>query len=347
MSLGSIGYVPLAIMYRGPVVARLSDFKGKRLALGAEGARELSLALLKMNGIVPGGSTELLPTAGEDAATALLDGKIDAAFLSGDSTQIPVMAKLFRAPGVRVFVHAGRGVRAALPYLTAITLPMGSTISAGTCRPPTSTRSRRPSNSSRATRCTRVVRPADRGRARGARPRDDPAARGRIPSPVTRGFQLSDDAARYYKSGKTFLYRRLPFWVASLVDRLLVVVVPLIVVLIPGLRLVPSLYGWRVRSRIYRWYGALIALERSALGEHGRARAVARRTRRHRGSREPDEDAAGVCRAVLCCASIGFVRERLTAHGTRRPARRAPAARSTGRSRAAGRHAPRATPGSA
>ena len=68
-----------------------------------------------MNGIVPGGSTELLPTAGEDAATALLDGKIDAAFLSGDSTQIPVMAKLFRAPGVHVFVHAGRGVRAALP----------------------------------------------------------------------------------------------------------------------------------------------------------------------------------------------------------------------------------------
>ncbi|MBX4145419.1 ABC transporter substrate-binding protein, partial [Ralstonia pickettii] len=128
VSLGSIGYVPLAIMYRGPVVARLSDFKGKRLALGAEGsgARELSLALLKMNGIVPGGSTELLPSAGEDAATALLDGKIDAAFLSGDSTQIPVMAKLFRAPGVHVYSFTQAEAYARrFPYLTAITLPMG------------------------------------------------------------------------------------------------------------------------------------------------------------------------------------------------------------------------------
>jgi hypothetical protein len=40
-----------------------------------------------------------------------------------------------------------------------------------------------------------------------------------------------------------------------------------VVVLIPALRLVPSLYAWRVKSRIYRWYGALIAIERGALSE--------------------------------------------------------------------------------
>ncbi|MFX5747602.1 hypothetical protein ABTE19_22005, partial [Acinetobacter baumannii] len=67
---------------------------------------------------------------------------------------------------------------------------------------------------------------------------------------------------RYYKSGKTFFYRTLPFWMASLVDRAVVIVLPVILVLIPGIRLVPMLYGWRVRSRIYRWYGELIALER-------------------------------------------------------------------------------------
>jgi len=48
---------------------------------------------------------------------------------------------------------------------------------------------------------------------------------------------------------------------------LLVVFVPIFVVLIPGLRLVPSLYRWRVRSRIYRWYGILIVLERSILAQ--------------------------------------------------------------------------------
>jgi hypothetical protein len=90
---------------------------------------------------------------------------------------------------------------------------------------------------------------------------------GEFPAPLAHDFPVSDDAARYYKSGKSFLYRFLPFWIASLADRLLVVVVPLVVVLIPALRLVPSLYAWRVKSRIYRWYGALIAIERGALSE--------------------------------------------------------------------------------
>ena len=85
---------------------------------------------------------------------------------------------------------------------------------------------------------------------------------GEFPAPLAQDFPISDDAARYYKSGKGFLYRVLPFWLASLADRLLVVLVPIIVVLIPGLRLVPSLYAWRVKSRIYRWYGALMAIER-------------------------------------------------------------------------------------
>ena len=61
------------------------------------------------------------------------------------------------------------------------------------------------------------------------------------------------------------MYRSLPFWLASLADRTFIVLVPIVVLLLPGLRLVPSLYHWRVRARIYRWYGALIRLERDAL----------------------------------------------------------------------------------
>jgi hypothetical protein len=55
-------------------------------------------------------------------------------------------------------------------------------------------------------------------------------------------------------------------WLASLTDRFLVVLVPLVVVLIPGLRIVPTLYRWRIRSRLYRIYGALLRLERDVLG---------------------------------------------------------------------------------
>jgi hypothetical protein len=90
---------------------------------------------------------------------------------------------------------------------------------------------------------------------------------GEFPAPIEHEFPISDDAERYYKSGKGFLYRHLPFWLASLTDRMLVLVVPVAALMIPGLRIVPALYRWRVRSRIYRWYGALIALERDILGD--------------------------------------------------------------------------------
>ena len=129
MSLGSVAYVPLAIFYHGPTVTRLSEFKGLRLAIGAEGSgtRELALALLKANGIEPGGATKLLPLSGDDAAQALVSGKVDAAFLTGDSAQPPVMGKLYRTPNVQFynFTQAEAYAR-RFPYLTQIHMPMGA-----------------------------------------------------------------------------------------------------------------------------------------------------------------------------------------------------------------------------
>ena len=92
---------------------------------------------------------------------------------------------------------------------------------------------------------------------------------GEFPAPLEHEFRISEDARRYYSSGKSFLYRTLPFWMANLADRALVVVVPIVVLLIPGLKMVPTIYRWRIRSRIYRWYGKLIALERGMLAQPG------------------------------------------------------------------------------
>jgi hypothetical protein len=86
--------------------------------------------------------------------------------------------------------------------------------------------------------------------------------KGEFPAPLEHDIRLSADAARFYKSGKGFFYRFLPFWLASLTSRIVVVFVPTIVLLIPVLRSIPYLYRWRIRTRIYRWYRALLSLER-------------------------------------------------------------------------------------
>jgi hypothetical protein len=91
--------------------------------------------------------------------------------------------------------------------------------------------------------------------------------KGEFPAPIENEFKISPDAARYYKSGKTFLYRSLPFWLASLVNRVLVAFVPMLLVLIPGLRLIPTAYKWRIQLRIYRRYRALLKVERELYGE--------------------------------------------------------------------------------
>ncbi|MEA3117171.1 MAG: hypothetical protein QOI13_441, partial [Paraburkholderia sp.] len=129
VSLGSVAYVPLVVFYNGSRRTLLSEFAGKRLAIGPEGsgARALALVLLKANGIVPGGSTTLLPLTGEEAARALKAGSIDAAFFSGDSAQLPVMVALTRTRGVRFFSFAqAQAYARRFPYLTDVALPMGA-----------------------------------------------------------------------------------------------------------------------------------------------------------------------------------------------------------------------------
>jgi hypothetical protein len=84
---------------------------------------------------------------------------------------------------------------------------------------------------------------------------------GEFPAPLETGFPLSSEARRYYESGVPLLQRYLPFWAANLVDRLWVMLVPIIAVVVPLVRAVPALFLWRVRSRIVRWYARLKEIE--------------------------------------------------------------------------------------
>jgi len=84
---------------------------------------------------------------------------------------------------------------------------------------------------------------------------------GEFPTPKYLDFNLSPDAERFYKFGPPFLQRYLPFWVAILVNRFILILLPLVAVVFPFFKLMPLIYRWRMRSKIYRWYSKLRAFD--------------------------------------------------------------------------------------
>ncbi|MCC2655777.1 MAG: C4-dicarboxylate transporter substrate-binding protein [Panacagrimonas sp.] len=271
VSLGTMFRQPLSVFYRSDAPkTRLSELKGSRIAIGREGSgtRFLALALLKGNGIEPGADTTLLDLEGEAARTALMEGQVDAIFLSGDSASIATLRELLHADGLRLydFTSQWQAYERRYRYLAHFELPNGA-FDLGENLPAQPITLLAPmvellAHSNLHPALSDLLIEAAREVHGGGTLMQNP---GEFPHPVERGYPMSEVAVRYYKSGKGLAYRYLPFWLASLVNRTAVLIVPLLVVLIPGLRFAPELYGWRIKRRIYKRYGELMALERAAL----------------------------------------------------------------------------------
>ncbi len=270
VSLGSVSYQPLMIFHRGTnSLSRLSEFSGKRLAVGpvGSGTRALALSLLELNGIRPGGPTTLMDDEADEAARRLMDGSVDAVFLMGDSASSQLMRQLLLAPDIHMFHFSqADGYTRRITYLNKLQLPMGS-IDFGKNIPPHDVYLVGPTVEllSRPT-----LHPALSDLLLEAAQEIHGSAgllkrKGEFPAALEHEFPISPEASRYYKSGKTFLYRSLPFWLASLVNPILVAIVPIIVLLVPGLKAIPFVFRLRVRLKIYRWYRELLTLEREVL----------------------------------------------------------------------------------
>jgi TRAP-type uncharacterized transport system substrate-binding protein len=270
VSLGSISYEPLFVFYRSASRNELlSQFIGKRVAVGevGSGTHTLSLALLAANGIEPGGRTKLLEMDSDKAAAEILNGTVDAAFLMGDSVSTKLIRQLLHTPGIKLFdfTQADAYTR-RLTYLNKITLPKGSIdFGKGTpaqdiflLAPTIELIAREGLHPAISDLLLEAAREVHSGAGLLKR-------KGEFPAPIQQEIRIGGDAIRFYKSGKSFLYRYLPFWLASLVNRIFVVLVPVIVLLLPGLRLIPAIYKWRFRSRILRWYRAMMVMERDLL----------------------------------------------------------------------------------
>src|SRR5688572_11290866 len=275
VSLGQLAYDPVWIFYRAEaakkankegVLTSIPHMRGWRVNVGVRGSgtpgivsRILAANLMEREEIT---RTNLDETS---AVVALLDGKLDAAVLvSPPESQMVQM--LLQTPGIRLYEYQqAESYARRYPSLTPVVLPRGVVdlareVPAADVRLIATTTSLLAREEIHPALVQLFVQAASRIHS-------GPgwiARAGTFPNAQQGEFPVAKEAARYYHSGAPFLQRYLPFWLANLIDRMWVALFSIIAVLIPISRLVPPLYEFRIRSRIFRWYRNLRQIERDA-----------------------------------------------------------------------------------
>jgi TRAP transporter TAXI family solute receptor len=263
-SMGSVAYEPVWVFYRHDSrVDELHLLKGKRIAVGKEGSGSYSLVtrLLEANGIKKH-SSGLVQVAGPAAADALQRGEVDAVMIVS-TVDAPAVQKMLHLPDVRLmsFSQADAYTR-RFPFLSKVVLPRGVLDLVHDLPPKDTALISTTANvvvhedlhPALASLLLQAMSEVNGKSGFFQRP-------GEFPSYKDQSFALADEAERYFKSGPPFLQHYLPFWMAVLVERLFVLIVPFLVLLVPLLRLAPVIYTWRVRSKLFRCYGDLKFLE--------------------------------------------------------------------------------------
>ena len=266
-SLGSLYFEPIWVFSHDPI-SRLAALKGKRIAIGGEGSgtRPVALQLLAGNGVLADNST-FLDISGQEAADALTAGKADAVFLVASPG-----AQYIKALFTHDDIHLMNFERAAAytrlyPYLASVSLPQGALDLARDIPAKSMTLL--------ATTATLVIRPdlhpdlqnillqavSVTHKQRGLFENLN-----EFPSQDYVQFSLSAEASRFYEYGPPLLQKYLPFWTANMIDRLKVMLLPLLALLLPLIKVMPPIYRWRIRSKIYRWYDDLQRLDHALHG---------------------------------------------------------------------------------
>ena len=264
VSLASLYYEPIWIFHRGPAASgRLSALAGKRVATGPEGSgtRAAALALLEANGLTEP-TTRLLALGGAEAAEALKEGRIDAAFfVAGASSD--VILDLLRAEGLGpISLERAEAYAQANASFSTVTLHEG-VIDFAANIPSRDIRLLAPAATlvAREDLHPALVELLLRAAVRTHRAGGLFEAPGAFPATRLLDFPLSEEARRFLERGPSFLNRILPFWAANFFERMVVLLIPLITLMLPLMRFLPPVYRWRIRARIYRWYKQLRAVD--------------------------------------------------------------------------------------
>ena len=271
VALGSLFLEPVWVFYRedaaqklpGGKLASFTQLQQLRVNTGARGSGSTNILykIMSANGI----AREALKLDRRDqgeAVAALFDGSLDAMLLVSAPEAPPIQALLFE-PGIALFeFEQAEAYSRRFRYLGPVVLPRGVADLVKDI-PPRDVRLIAPTTMLVARESTHpalmqlFIQAAHKIHG-------EPgwiARAGQFPSAQNIELPLAREAERYFRSGPPLLQRYLPFWLANLVDRMWVALLSISAILIPLGRIVPPLYEFRIRSRIFRWYRHLREIE--------------------------------------------------------------------------------------
>ena len=264
ISLGSLYYEPIWVFHRvGLDLAPGASLQGLRMGMGGKGSATeiLSTNVMNLSGITSE-DADFVSVGGTEAVNMLIDRKLDFAFMVYGFEALVIQKalrseELLPSSAVRAEAFARR-----FRYWSIVSLPRGI-VDFATDIPANDITMLAPA--------AQLVAPSDFHPALidlfiGAAEEifspggvfEDP---GEFPSLKLLDFSTTSDIRRFYRSGPSFLRRYLPFWVANFLDRMKIMLVPLLAILFPFFKLMPPLYRWRVRSKIFRFYRELELLD--------------------------------------------------------------------------------------
>ena len=271
-SLGSLFIEPVWLFYREDAARRvnpqallsaLPDLKGLRINVGTPGSGLPSLMakLLESNRIDPG-ALQLSQLEQTPATVAFLGGELDAIVFASAPESLMVQM-LLQTPGIKLMDFAqNEAYSRRFPFLSPALLPRGVVDLAANIPPqdvrlvaPTTTLLTRASTHPALLQLFALAGNEIHGSAGWFKRARE------YPKLANSEGPVSAEAERSINNDKPFLQRYLPFWVANLVERMWLVMGIILAIMLPLSRIVPPLYEFRVRSRIFRWYGQLRDIE--------------------------------------------------------------------------------------
>lgn len=271
-SLGSLFVEPVWLFYRedsakkinaNATLSTLAELKGLRVNVGTPGSGVPNLVdkLLDINRIDPA-SIKKSQLEQTPATMAFLAGELDAIVFASAPESLMVQM-LLQTPNVKLMSFAqSEAYSRRLPFLSPALLPRGvvdlaKDVPAQDVRLVASTTAlltRTNTHPALVQLFSQTSQSIHGGAGWFNRARD-------FPNATHSEFDLSKEAERNLKTGAPLLQRYLPFGMANLIERMWLALGIIVAILLPLSRIIPPMYKFRIRSRIFKWYGQLRHIE--------------------------------------------------------------------------------------